>query len=49
MGIRKVRSVRAPQRTIETMKDTAAALTHRGEDGHATAPVPAPGDAARRI
>jgi hypothetical protein len=48
MGIRKVRSVRAPKRTIETVKDTAAVLTHRGDDGHETAPVPAPGGAARR-
>ncbi|HEY0448185.1 phage holin family protein [Actinophytocola sp.] len=47
-GARKVRSVRAPQRTIETVKDTAAALRHRGENG-ATAPVPASGDAVRRV
>jgi len=46
MGFRKVRSVRAPQRTIESVKDTAAALTHRGDDE--TAPVPAPGAAVRR-
>lgn len=48
MGFRKVRSVRAPQRTIDSVKDTAAALTHRGEDGPATTPVPVPGDAVRR-
>lgn len=41
MGFRKVRSVRAPQRTIESVKDTAAVLTHRGDDEHAPAPVPA--------
>ncbi len=48
MGFRKLRSVRAPKRTIETTKDTVAVLTHRGEDGHETAPVPASGDAVRR-
>jgi hypothetical protein len=48
LGIRKLRSVRAPKRTIETMKDTAAVLRHRGEDGPETAPVPASGDAVRR-
>lgn len=48
MGFRKVRSVRAPQRTIDTTKDTVAALTHRGEDGRETVPVPASGDAVRR-
>ena len=47
-GLKKVKSVRAPQRTIETTKDTVAALTHRGEDGQETAPVPASGDAVRR-
>jgi uncharacterized membrane protein YqjE len=31
MGYRKVRRLRAPQRTIETIKDTAAALSHPGE------------------
>jgi Putative Actinobacterial Holin-X, holin superfamily III len=41
LGFRKVRSVRAPKRTIETVKGTAAALTHRGEDGQELAPVPA--------
>jgi uncharacterized membrane protein YqjE len=41
LGLRKVRSVRKPERTIESVKDTAAALTHRGEDGEETAPVPA--------
>jgi hypothetical protein len=35
LGVRKVRSVRAPQRTIESVKGTAAALRHRGEDGAA--------------
>ncbi|WP_018683897.1 phage holin family protein [Actinokineospora enzanensis] len=31
LGIRKVKSIRAPERTISTVKDTASALTHRGE------------------
>ena len=31
LGIRKVRRLRAPARTIETIKDTAAALSHPGE------------------
>lgn len=48
MGVRKVRSVRAPKRTIETVKDTAAVLTHRGDDGQSTAPVAASRDAGRR-
>ncbi|MGH3762510.1 phage holin family protein [Actinophytocola sp.] len=51
LGVRKVKSVRAPKRTIESVKGTAAALRHRGEDGPETAPVPAPGrdvDAAVR-
>jgi uncharacterized membrane protein YqjE len=30
-GYRKVRRLRAPQRTIETIRDTAAALSHPGE------------------
>lgn len=40
LGWRKVRAIRAPQRTIDSMKDTAAALTHRGEhsgNGHVPA------------
>jgi hypothetical protein len=40
LGYRKVRAIRAPQRTISSMKDTAAALTHRGEhsgNGHVPA------------
>ncbi|MGH3861698.1 phage holin family protein [Actinokineospora sp.] len=40
LGYRKFRAVRAPQRTISSMKDTAAALTHRGEhsgNGHVPA------------
>ncbi len=48
LGIRKVRSVHAPTRTIESVKDTAAVLRHRVEDGPETAPVPASGDAVRR-
>jgi hypothetical protein len=31
LGYRKVRKIRGPQRTIDTLKDTAAALSHRGE------------------
>ncbi|MBB5892349.1 putative membrane protein YqjE [Kutzneria kofuensis] len=31
LGYRKVRRLRAPERTIETIKDTAAALRHPGE------------------
>jgi hypothetical protein len=30
LGYRRVRRIRAPERTISTLKDTAAALTHRG-------------------
>jgi hypothetical protein len=30
-GWRKVKRLRAPQRTIDTIKDTAAALSHPGE------------------
>lgn len=30
LGRKKVKSVKAPERTISTLKDTAAALTHRG-------------------
>ncbi|SDJ51785.1 Putative Holin-X, holin superfamily III [Actinokineospora alba] len=40
LGWRKVRAIRAPQRTISSMKDTAAAITHRGEhsgNGHVPA------------
>ncbi|MPZ82040.1 MAG: phage holin family protein [Actinophytocola sp.] len=53
-GWRKVRSVRAPKRTIETVKDTAAVLRHRGDNGGdngeaETAPVPTSGDAVRRV
>jgi Putative Actinobacterial Holin-X, holin superfamily III len=32
LGYLRVRKIRAPQRTISTLKDTAAALTHRGGD-----------------
>ncbi|WP_204449947.1 phage holin family protein [Actinokineospora baliensis] len=31
LGMRKLKSLRAPERTISTVKDTAAALTHRGD------------------
>jgi hypothetical protein len=34
LGFRRVRRIRAPERTISTIKDTAAALTHRnGQPG----------------
>lgn len=33
LGYRKVRKIRAPQRTIDSARDTVAALRHRGE-GH---------------
>jgi hypothetical protein len=32
LGYLRVRKIRAPQRTISTLKDTAAVLTHRGGD-----------------
>ncbi|MEU5693517.1 phage holin family protein [Actinosynnema sp. NPDC020468] len=32
LGYRKVKKLRAPQRTIDSAKDTVAALRHRGED-----------------
>ena len=32
LGIRKVRRLRAPERTISTLKGTTAALTHRGAE-----------------
>jgi adenylate kinase family enzyme len=48
LGYRKVRAIRGPKRTIETVKDTAAVLRHRGDNGHETAPVPASDDAVRR-
>lgn len=32
LGYRKVKAIRAPQRTIDTMKDTAAALRRGGDD-----------------
>ncbi|MDQ3403859.1 MAG: phage holin family protein [Actinomycetota bacterium] len=31
LGWRKVRAIRSPERTINSVKDTAAALTHRGD------------------
>jgi hypothetical protein len=33
LGVRKVKKLRAPQRTIDSAKDTVAVLRHRGE-GH---------------
>jgi hypothetical protein len=45
LGVRKVKAIRAPERTISSMKDTAAALTSRGDhgptDGHEVSTVPA--------
>jgi uncharacterized membrane protein YqjE len=32
LGIKKVKRLRAPQQTIDSVKDTAAALRHRGGD-----------------
>lgn len=32
LGYRKVRKIRGPERTISTIKDTAAALSNRGEN-----------------
>lgn len=34
VGIRKFRRIRAPQRTIDSAKDTIAALRNRGDDEH---------------
>ena len=36
LGRRKVKRIRKPQRTISTLKDTTAALTHRGDDAPGT-------------
>ena len=44
LGVRKFRRIRAPKRTIESVKGTAAALRHRGEadvdPAAQTAPIP---------
>jgi hypothetical protein len=48
LGYRKVRAIRAPRRTIDTVKDTAAALRNRGENGHDSVAVPISGDPVRR-
>jgi hypothetical protein len=44
LGYRKVRAIRAPERTISSVKDTAAVLTSRGDnghtDGHKSTPIP---------
>lgn len=32
LGYRKIRKIRAPQRTIDSVKETAAVLRHRGSD-----------------
>jgi hypothetical protein len=34
LGYRKVKAIRAPQRTIDSAKDTMATLRNRGDDGH---------------
>lgn len=39
LGGRKVRAIRAPERTISSMKDTAATLAARGDNGHEVATV----------
>ncbi|GAB3457119.1 phage holin family protein [Actinophytocola sediminis] len=49
LGYRKVRAIRAPKRTIETMRENAAVLRNRGENGQATAPVHVADDPARRV
>lgn len=41
-GIRKFKRIRAPQRTIDSAKDTVAALTKRGDDGHDQLEPPRP-------
>lgn len=50
-GAKKVKAIRAPEKTIESVRDTAAVLRHRGENGHGheVAAVPAPGGPARRV
>jgi hypothetical protein len=54
LGVRKFRRIRAPKRTIESVKGTAAALRHRGDgetevDAAAqTAPIPVTRAAPRR-
>lgn len=52
LGFRKVRTIRAPQRTIETVRDTAAVLRGRGESDESTestAPAPTDHGAVRRV
>lgn len=34
LGVRKFKRIRAPKRTIESAKDTMAALRNRGDNGH---------------
>ena len=38
IGVRKFKKIKAPERTISTMKDTAAALRHHGADDAPVAP-----------
>ena len=33
-GFRRMRGIRAPERTISTVRDTAERLRHRGDDVH---------------
>jgi putative superfamily III holin-X len=47
LGWRRFRRIRAPRRTIDSVKDTAAAFRRHGDD-HDTSPAPAPGGAVRR-
>lgn len=51
LGWRRVKKIKAPQRTISSLKDTASALTHRSRNGdtsHAVSTELASGGAARR-
>jgi hypothetical protein len=48
LGVRKLKSIRAPKRTIETMRENAAVLRSRG-DGDDTSLARADGDAVRRV
>jgi hypothetical protein len=44
LGYRRVKKIRAPERTISTIKDTAATLTHRGNGEPGTEVSTAPTD-----
>lgn len=47
LGYRKVKAIRAPQRTIDTMKGTAAALRRGGDDTDDAVATMPPGDVRR--